>query len=65
MNAIDILKDELIKIRLAMVECVDEIGYVKNGYKYRFQLLIEQERSIINAIKFIEDIQNPFFAQKQ
>ena len=65
MNAIDTLKEELVKIRLAMMECIDEIGYVKNGYKYRFQLLFEQERSILNAIKFIEEIQNPFFAQKQ
>lgn len=56
MTALEALKTERQRIGEAMAVCVTDSGFVKNDFKYRYQLLVREAKAVEESIKYMESL---------
>lgn len=57
-HAIKVMKREMNRLQTALNDCIDECGYVRNEYKYRYQMLMEQVQAFKLSIEYLEQLYN-------
>lgn len=54
MTAITAMQKEITKIDKALAQCVTELGYVKTGCRYRYNLLVRKKRDFRESIEWMQ-----------
>ena len=54
LSAITTMQHELTKIQQAQSECVNAYGVIRNGYKYKYQILVQQASEFRSGIRWME-----------
>ena len=55
-GAIKTMKEELNRILLAQIYCVDDWGIVKTGMRYRYNELTKQAKTLKDSIEWMEKL---------
>jgi hypothetical protein len=55
-GAIKTMQEELNKILLAQIYCVDDWGIVKTGMRYRYNELTKQAKTLKDSIEWMEKL---------
>lgn len=54
MTAIQTVERLLRKVQQAQAECINDCGYVRSGYRYRYQVMVREEAKLRESLEVLQ-----------